>query len=169
MTRPLRRRLLLKAVVALALLPVGARALETVEIADGVTLIVFRHADRDAAADDLNAVGIARAAALPAALAHQKIDAIYRPGIRRNRDTVAPLAQQRGIDIETIATFGMPAMLARQPAGRAVVWVGNKDNLRRLWKKIAAPGDPPLAYGDLFIVRFGTQAPPVVVRSRFGD
>ena len=161
----LARRILILATIA-ALLPLGAHAKGQVTVAGGVNLIVFRHADRSG--PELNAAGIARAAALPAALGGQHIDAIYSPEIDRNIDTVLPLATSLGLEIQTISTFNMPDVLAGLPAGRTVVWVGNKDNLKRLWARISAPGEPPLNYGDLFIVTFDGGSPQVD-RQHFGD
>jgi len=163
------RRTLILATLAASLFPLGALAKGMVVVNDEVTLIVFRHADRDAGKTVLNATGVARAAALPAALEGHHIDAIYRPDIARNLDTVTPLALARGIDTHIIENFHMPDVLAKQAAGSVVVWVGNKDNLKRLWERIGASGEAPLKYGDLFFVTFTAGASPEVVRKYFGQ
>jgi len=130
------------------------------------TLIVLRHADREG--DQLSAEGIARAEALPAALAGVAIDAIYSPGVQRNLDTAAPLAQKRGLDVIRIPATNVATRMFTGNSGKTLVWVGNKDNITNLWAEIDAPGTPPLTYGDLFIVELRANQPPLVVRRHFG-
>jgi len=139
---------------------------ETVKIPEGTTLIVLRHADRFE--DNLNKRGIARAAALVPALEGIAIDRIYSPGLQRNLDTVAPLAKQRDITVIRHPTSGVAKGVVAANPGRTILWVGNKTNLRNLWKDIAAQDPPPLEYGDLFIVTRGAQGQPVIDR-RFVD
>ncbi len=55
-----------------------------------------------------------------------------------------------------------------ESAGKTFVWVGNKGNLRGIWEDIAAPGEPPLNYGDLFFVTAGTNGQVQVERRHHG-
>ena len=142
------------------LLAIPAWAQE-VAIPEGTKLIIVRHADRSG--EDLNALGIARSKALVAALEGIEIDHIFSPSIQRNLDTAQPLAKARGLPIERIAA-GRPApALMSQGGGKTIIWIGNKGNLKSIWKDLAAPGVAPLEYGDLFIVTEG----PTVERRRF--
>ncbi|SMH52353.1 histidine phosphatase family protein [Maritimibacter sp. HL-12] len=130
-------------------------------------LIVLRHAERDGA--DLNAAGIARAHALPTALADQPVDAIFAPDLQRNIDTATPLARARGLEVSVIPAVNTArAMFRRYPGGR-VVWVGNKDNLAALWDEIGAAGEPPILYGELFVVSMNGLSAGRIERRRFGD
>lgn len=113
-------------------------------------LIILRHADR--AEEHLTAKGRARAEALPDALRDQEIDAILSPGIQRNLDTAAPLAKATGVPITRIPMEGAAQGIAAQGPDTTVVWVGNKGNLADIWDAFGIPGDPPLNYGELFIV-----------------
>jgi len=168
MNTPISRRLL--ALLALATLaPVCGFAADPVTVSGGVTLTALRHADRDPNEPQLNAAGVARAAALPAALEGQAIDAIFGPEIARNWDTVLPLGAARGLEYQAVATYSMPDILADTAAGQTLVWVGNKGNLKRLWLRISAPGEPPLNYGDLFIVKIHDNNIPEVARGHFGE
>ncbi len=140
---------------------------ETVKIPPGTTLIVLRHADRTG--EDLDAKGIARAAALPAALEGVPIHAIFSPGFDRNLDTAAPLAEARGLTITRMTPKNAAARILAASSGKTVVWVGNKGNLAEIWEDIGAEDPAPLAYGDLFFVTADTSGNPVVTRKYFGN
>ena len=130
-------------------------------------LIVLRHTERTG--EDLNAAGLARAAALPAALAGEPINAIFVPAKQRNKDSAAPLAQARGIELQEVqATDLAGALFRRQPTGTSV-WVGNGDNIAALWEQIGASGDAPLDYGDIAIVTMQGDRAGAIRRLRFGD
>ena len=130
------------------------------------TLIVLRHTEREG--EDLTPAGWIRAAALPEALAGIEIDGIYAPDTQRNIDTARPLAEARGLEVQIIPAVDIArTMFARQPGG-TLVWIGNKANLAGLWEEIAAAGDPPILYGDLFIVPMNGLRAARVERSRFG-
>ena len=109
----------------------------TVVIPRGARLIILRHADREG--DHLTALGRQRAKALVGALKNEKIDAIYYPGIRRNYETAAPLAEARDVPMHRITEEHPAARLMQVGAGRSIVWVGNKGNLHSIWKDLGAP------------------------------
>lgn len=131
------------------------------------TVIALRHADRFG--NDLSDKGRERAAALPAALAGYDIDAIYAPDIKRNLDTAAPLARATGLRVRTIAVETAAGRMTSAHPGGTVVWVGNKANLKTLWQDLNAPGDPPLDYGDLFVVTLQGDGKRSLRRLHFGD
>ncbi len=117
-------------------------------------VILIRHADRDNGAEQLNATGVARAAALPAALADVQIDDIYYKDLDRNRDTATPLAQARGlvpIAVPEGQDYARYLRIAAQ--GQTIVWIGNSDNIRPIWDEWGLTGSPPTAYGEIAIVR----------------
>lgn len=152
--------------LALAGLAAACASPGAVAIPDGTQLIILRHADR--AGDDLNTLGIARSQALVTALEGVRIDAIYARDIQRNLDTAAPLAADRGIGVQVINDMNPTARLMEAGAGRTIVWVGNKDNLKTIWKTLQLPGPPPLDYGDLYIAAPSRFGRPQVDRRRFG-
>ena len=123
------------------------------------TLIVLRHADRDTGAEDINAVGLARANALPAALAAYPIDEIRLPDRRRNIQSAAPLALQTGLTPIVTDLADLDRTLWRAARGRTVVWIGNTTNLQALWVGLDAPGEPPLGYGEIAVLT-GTSSGP---------
>ena len=156
----------LLAPILAALLLASAALADIVAIPPGTTLIALRHADRTG--EDLNAKGIARAAALPAALEGVPIHAIFSPGFDRNLDTAAPLAEARGLQITRMTPKNAAARILAASAGKTVVWVGNKTNLAEIWEDIGAEDPPPLAYGDLFFVTSDPSGMPIVMRKYFG-
>ncbi len=42
--------------------------------------------------------------------------------------------------------------MVRSAAGRTVIRIGNRPNLRGLWDLLGPPGEPPMTYGDLVVV-----------------
>lgn len=138
----------------------------TVALAPGTRLIVVRHGDRTD--ENLNDTGIARARALPAALEGVALDAIYSPGIQRNLDTAAPLAAARDMPVTRIPQERPAPIIARRSPGQSVIWIGNKGNLRSIWDDLDLPGEPPLGYGDLFIVTAGAGGALSVERRFWG-
>lgn len=131
------------------------------------TIIAVRHAEKEGT--DLNAQGRARADALPAALASYDIDAIFAPNIQRNLDTAAPLARATGLAVTQIVTDDAAGQMATAYPEGTVVWVGNKDNLKVIWKDLNAAGEPPLKYGDLFVVQLRGLRAPTVAHSHYGN
>jgi hypothetical protein len=132
------------------------------------TVILLRHAERDVLAEDLNEAGRTRAAALPAALSGVGIDAIYSPPMSRNRDTVAPLARDRGLDVKVIDVDRVAWRLVDDNPGKTVMWVGNTTNLPQIYEDLGGDGEPPVRYGDLYFVRLSPGGDVAVTRTRFG-
>ena len=134
------------------------------------TVILTRHADRDAMAEHINDKGRERAAALVDTVGHMPITANYSPDYLRNLETAEPLAQHLGIEI-TIVPASMyqvvTNMLTRHP-GEVVVWVGNKENLKQIYDVLDGEGEPPLSYGDLYILTIKEKDSPDVNRLRYG-
>lgn len=131
------------------------------------TIIALRHADRDG--PNLNAKGKARAAALPDAVQAYEIDAIFAPRIQRNLDTAAPLSKATGVPVTTVPTEEVAGYITSAHPEGTVVWVGNKSNLRKLWEDLNASGDPPLEYGDLFVVELKSLGRRKVTHLHFGE
>ncbi|GGE47524.1 histidine phosphatase family protein [Actibacterium pelagium] len=158
---------LLTAVFALLFLTIPADANSAkVKVPADTTLIILRHADRDG--ELLNKIGEQRAAALVDALDGIAIDVVYSPGIQRNLDTAVPLLEARGMEVTRISPTKAAEIMFSESAGKTIVWVGNKGNLRGIWEDIAAPGEPPLNYGDLFFVTAGADGQVQVERRHHG-
>jgi broad specificity phosphatase PhoE len=135
--------------------------------ADSTTVIVIRHAEKDASVSPadppLNQAGEARAALLARMFGDAKlpghVDAIYVSPALRNRLTAAPLAERLGIS-ETVAPGDDPRGLARRAlhehGGGRVLIVGHADTVPQIVAalsgnlKIPEIGDQE--YGTMYIV-----------------
>lgn len=140
------------------------RAPGSVRLAPHSTLYIVRHGDR--MGEDLTDTGWNRARALVGALDGMALDAIYAPGIKRNLDTASPIATARGLDVMRRPQENPTARLARDAAGKAALWVGNKGNISTIWEGLGLPDPAPLTYGDLAIVR-ADAAGGITVEHRF--
>lgn len=118
----------------------------------GPTVIVLvRHAEKAAVpANDppLTDAGVARAKALVAALADANIEAIIATPTARTQATARPLADARGLSIETVALgprdvhVKAVAAAALAHRGKAVLVVGHSNTIPAI---VTALGGPPLA------------------------
>jgi phosphohistidine phosphatase SixA len=168
----LRTRLLATVMAAITLLS-GCAGDSLIRPPSGTTttLVMLRHAERPPWGSELTEQGRARAATLPAALRGIHLDAIYSANFSRNRDTVTPLAKQRGLPVKILkksAAASFAARLVRDNPGKSVLWVGNTGNLKEIYADIGGEGAPPLNYGDLYIVRVPDKGPLQVTRSHYG-
>ena len=111
---------------------------------DATTVIVVRHAER--ATDDptdpgLSAAGRARAEALRDAVSGAGVTAVYATQFRRTRDTGAPIAAERGIDVtvrpidsSNAATHavGLAREIIATHAGSTVLVIGHSNTVPEL-------------------------------------
>lgn len=158
------RRHFFLAGLASALL-VGCSQSGPVQLAPNSVLYVVRHADREG--ENLSDKGIRRAHSLVTALEGMPLDAIYSPGIQRNLDTAAPISQARALPVQRRAPEAPTHRLSRESAGRSVLWVGNKGNIRTIWEDLSLPAPVPLEYGDLAIIRSDSNGQVTVERRVF--
>lgn len=169
----LRRRQLLA--LALATLCVGCD--EKV-----LTVFVVRHAEKEkpspgsdpAEARDpaLTAEGRARAAALPIALGGAKLDAIFSSQYRRTQQTVAPVAEARGLEVQTVDARDLNGLVDRIRAlqdGSVALVSGHSNTVPAIIDALGVAEPVELGHddhGDLFVVTTGPGAR--VERRRFG-
>ena len=132
------------------------------------TVILLRHADRTAPFDELNEKGLARAKALPAAVADMKIDVIYSPDRNRNLQTVKPLIEQRDIELRVVDILGAGPRLIEENPGKTILWVGNTDNLQTIYGQMGGKDEPPEIYGQIFIMTIRDSGPPKIEKRTFG-
>ncbi len=134
------------------------------------TIILTRHADRDAMATHINDKGRERAAALVDAVGHMPITAIYSPDYLRNLETAEPLAKHLGIETRIVPAkmYQVVTTMLTEHPGEIVVWVGNKENLKQIYDVLDGDGEPPLSYGDLYIMTIREDGAPEVNRLRYG-
>jgi phosphohistidine phosphatase SixA len=151
----------------------ASKAPLTVQSTPGTTTtyILVRHAEKANLTPEspLSEAGRQRALVLADTLAPMGVTAIYCPALRRNKETVQPLADRLNLEIRTIsgwrlmntrrfaAEFLQATMAAH--AGGVIVWVGNSSavgdlgsNLQELYLRLGGRGQGPKAYHDLFVI-----------------
>jgi 2,3-bisphosphoglycerate-dependent phosphoglycerate mutase len=125
---------------------------------------------------DLTDAGYQRSNDLLTYLEAEPIDALYSTKYRRNRLTLTPLAQARGLQIRTYEAHDFENFvnqLIREHAGQTVVVAAHTNTLLELIKTFGAP--PPLekipdhAYDYLFRVQKVGDQPATVEVLQFGQ
>ncbi len=169
--------LLLVALAGCALQPSGLRELQAGEVAQELrtTFIVVRHAEKSAGEDPpLNADGQARAQALAKTLAEVPLQAIYSTPTRRTRETAAPVAGTRELEVRDydpeLAASELATMLHIRHAGDTVLLVGHSNTVPGIVTALCACPVEPLTeedYGDLFLVRIAAEGDATLERGRF--
>src|SRR3954466_13054739 len=93
------------------------------------TFILVRHAEKEVGSTDpsLSPAGQQRALALTRILEQQKVDAIYSTNFNRTKDTVKPLADTKGITIQTYEKE--PDIDRLQKTGGTVVICGHSNTI----------------------------------------
>lgn len=142
-------------------------------------VILVRHAEKAAApADDppLTEAGVARANALAAALAHTAVQAVITTELTRTRETARPLAESRGLTIETVHTGAKDAHVravadaVRAHAGKTVLVVGHSNTVPAIITALGGPKLPDICdsqYSTFYVMILGPgdRKPDLVVSS----
>lgn len=139
------------------------------------TVILVRHAEKTAAADDpaLTPEGEARAKNLARMLAKSGVTNIYTTPYARTRNTAAPLAEALKVTpVETKAgpTYAaeMAATLRALPAGSTALVVGHSNSTPAVMKALGI-ADPPsiddaTEFDNIFIVTLAEEPKLVVLK-----
>lgn len=156
------------------------------------TIIIVRHAERDASTDllpdpPLNEEGEARAIALADELEDDGVTAVFYPLFLRNQQTAAPLLERADATVRTYSQLESAATkslaenflaeVVRDHAGGVVLWIGNtgpviegvqEGNLQEIYFRLGGTGDPPIRYQDLYTVVLTDSAPPQITEGVYG-
>jgi len=152
------------------------------------TFILVRHAEKESndVASPLSAKGRKRAQALVDEIVPLGVTAIYCPALRRNKETVQPLAERLNLEIRTVA--GWRLMNTRrfaddfvqktmaEHAGGVVLWAGNSSavgdlgsNLQELYQRLGGQGRGPHAYHDLFVIAVRDNGAINIQKKQYGQ
>lgn len=122
------------------------------------TLLIVRHADRDANADALTPAGVARAMALVHTLEKAGVSALYHSDTTRARDTAAPLGAALGLTPSVYPpadASGVVDAILDAHRGQNIVIVGHGNTVPVLIRAAGGPSLPDLGereFDNLFIV-----------------
>lgn len=172
------RRTLL-AFLVLAGVPAMAAAQHTT--AGDKLVFIVRHAEKASATDpdpSLSEAGMARAAALAAALRDARVSDILVTPRKRTAETAAPLASSLELTMHVVP-FGTStpehaasvATAVRAAKGAVVLIVGHSNSVNAIIAALGGPRMPDLcdaAYANLFVVRLPAAGAPSLVRAQYG-
>lgn len=141
-------------------------------------IYLVRHAEKDLndTTDNpsLTTEGYARAEKLVGELSDVQPDAIYSTRYQRNINTVKPLAEKYGVEIQKYEwhdTEALANIILEDHLGETVVVCGHGDNLLPLITQLGA--EPPLdslgdyEYDNIFKVMLGTEGSAQVSVSKY--
>ncbi|MBX3594010.1 phosphoglycerate mutase family protein [Sphingomonas sp.] len=130
-------------------------------VARDAPIYVVRHFDTPAGARDPDLLprGTRRADRLATWFRGKKLTAIFVSDFRRTRQTVAPLATKRGIDVQTYDPRDTPGIVARaRAAGGPVLIVGHSNTVPDIVAQLGGARPVDLEhgdFGDIWTVRDG--------------
>jgi broad specificity phosphatase PhoE len=168
-----------------ALLLLAVLSLPAVAVAQGASadklVFIVRHAEKASATDpdpSLSEAGMARAAALAAALREAQITDVLVTPRKRTHETVAPTAAARALTAHVVG-FGAStpehvaavAAAVRAAPGNAVLVAGHSNTVTLIVAALGGPRLPELCdaeYANLFIVRLPGRGAPSLVRASYG-
>ncbi|RUO62087.1 SixA phosphatase family protein [Pseudidiomarina insulisalsae] len=123
------------------------------------TVYVVRHGEKAVAESNppLNEKGQERARALAKLMAKVELQAVYSTPYRRTEQTVAPLAQAKGLNIQSYRA-GEAEQLVRQlrEQGENALVVGHSNTVPGLVRSLGGSSEELTEqhYGDLFVLHF---------------
>lgn len=138
--------------------------------------IFLRHAEKEqnlSADPQLTVQGQQQAVAIANLLKDQKVTAVYSTPYRRTKNTVEPLAAQKGLTTqfyEPIKAASLLEQLKAAPDSGVVVFVGHSNTIPAMVNALMGQDVvAPIAesdYGSLFIVNVPAVGAPSLVRLR---
>jgi broad specificity phosphatase PhoE len=142
-------------------------------------VIIVRHAEKGTTpANDppLTEAGVARARALTTVLASANVQAVISTPLVRTRETARPVAEARGLAVETVALGPVAehakavAAAVRKHAGQTVLVVGHSNTVTAIIAALGGPKLPDLCdsqYSNLYtlVIDAGTTR---LIQSSFG-
>jgi broad specificity phosphatase PhoE len=141
------------------------------------TLFLVRHAEKAGTVWEdppLTPAGIARADELAYILKHVKLDAIFSTPFLRTKNTVLPVAKQKGLEVKLYKPNDkdfLKKVLQSFPGGNVLI-VGHSNTIPRLANELADQPDfgdlDDATYDNLFIASVPAEGKAVVLRMRFG-
>ena len=145
---------------------------------DTTTFIIVRHAEKDGTGNDpgLSADGKARAEELRRTLAEVPVHAIYSTPYQRTRQTVTPLAAEKGIAITEYAAAKPAGQFAEELfsayRGKTVLICGHSNTVPEIVRTLGKTDQPITIdephFDNIFIVTCTENAAPGVLRLKFG-
>lgn len=142
------------------------------------TVILLRHAEKlaDGSSDPgLSGEGKKRALELVRVLANVKIDAIYTTPFNRTKQTVAPLAESKQLEIQEYNPFKLEEIVEEiTSAGNKTLVFSGHSNTTPIFVNLLLGSETykqlnEKDYDNLYIVSLYADAPPKVLELAYGE
>jgi 2,3-bisphosphoglycerate-dependent phosphoglycerate mutase len=155
----------------LALVVVMALFIES-KAQETTTFILIRHAEKakDNASDpDLSPEGKQRAEALATMLDRSTIASIYSTNFKRTQQTVLPVAQAKGLAIQTYqhAEINWLQKIARENPGKIILMVGHSNTIPDIANTLLGEKKfeqyPDTLYNQMLVIPYSEKGKPTVL------
>ncbi|QSE97050.1 SixA phosphatase family protein [Fulvivirga lutea] len=142
------------------------------------TVILVRHAEKGFSEDgdpSLTEEGVERAKALCNLLESQSVDGIFTTPFKRTRETVAPLAEAKRIEIQEYNPFAVDEILELISGmyGRTIVFSGHSNTVPIMVNKLIGEEKFKMIdedeYDNLFIISLMTVGDGKVLHLKYGE
>jgi broad specificity phosphatase PhoE len=166
---------LLSLLLMLVLMGGVAQAIGAEESIPATTVIVVRHAEKEAYLADpgLTPVGEERSLELRDLTIEAGVTAVYASQYRRTQATVQPLAEALDLDVGVVDAREprlLAEMILSSHSGEVIVVAGHSNTVPAIVAALGAPEPeeiPETAYGNLFVVTVSVPGQASVVRLKF--
>jgi broad specificity phosphatase PhoE len=142
---------------------------------DATVVVLVRHAEKETTGSDpaLTAAGQARAALLASTLKDAGVTAIFATATRRTRETAAPLAALRHLDVADTEKdlTRVRAQILAAGAGKRVLIVGHSNTVPGLIAALGGPSGLEIAdneFDAFFVLTIPPQGSPTLLTLRYG-
>lgn len=139
------------------------------------TVILVRHADRNAGIDSLNANGQIRAQELARILDETNITAIYVSTANRTQETAQPIAAQLGIAVSIYDTSNLQNLvddIKNNHNGEVVLVVGHGNTVPATIGLLdispVPPNIPGSEFDHMYMVTFNSKSIPKMLKMEYG-
>jgi broad specificity phosphatase PhoE len=147
------------------------------EAGDPTTVFVVRHSEKVSEASDavLSEVGWNRAADLLGVMEDAEVSALYASQYARAQQTVEPIAERFGLEIQihdASDSEGLAARILADHAGEVVLVSGHSNTVPGIVAALGAPEPAAIAdwdYDDLFVVTVGAGREARYLHLSYGD
>ena len=168
--------------IALLLISLAAISCDSARPQNPTVVLIVRHAEKVDNSDDppLSEAGRQRAQALARVVEDSGLSAIYSTQYKRNRETVQPAAESKGIAI-TVAEVNLDnpgdygkrlaEQIVKNHSGQTVLVVGHRNTMGAITEALSGKGVGQIedVYSDLYMVVIPPQGESRLVKAKYGS
>lgn len=173
----------MKAIIPIALLLVSLAAISCSSADPNPTIVlIVRHAEKVDNSEDspLSEAGVQRSQALVRVVEDSSVSAIYSTQYKRNRDTVQPVAESRGIaiteaevNLDSPGDYGkrLAEQILKHHTGQTVLVVSHRNTMGTIIEALSGKevGQIEDVYSDLFTIVIPPQGEVRLIKAKYGS